>query len=130
EYIGSRLSGLAATDESDDHNLSSLVVLQGLELASLSFRESAGLGVGLGNFGTAPSIIDQSAFRSIINTVTPSESDLNLRDGGLLASKLLGELGMLAIGIVLLIVRHTGRLRGIESQTLYHYHMAWATVLV
>lgn len=129
DYVGSRLYTLIRPDDDDAFNLSSLVLLQGIELAKLSFSHSLGMGVGLGNFGTSTLVLDQSAYRSLINTIM-NGSDLSLRDGGLLASKLVGELGVFALPIALLLVRHFRRLNATLDAKLLGYHGAFSVALL
>ena len=130
EYLGSRLGGLFLTDETDMYNLSSLVVLQGLELARLSFNDSYGLGVGLGNMGTSLSVLEQSAYRALINNLTTGNIDLNLRDGGLLVSKIVGELGVLSLGVALLFWTHLRRLGQLRDDLSRNYHLSFAALLL
>ncbi|MGV8933473.1 MAG: hypothetical protein ACOH1I_02570 [Gallionellaceae bacterium] len=128
-YVGSRLNGLVNLDDAAFYNVSSLVVLQGIELAQLSFSQSLGFGVGLGNFGTSPHILNLSAYRDLVNSIIMG-SDLSLRDGGLLASKLVGELGILALAIPLLLAHYFRRLKAQTSSQLLYYHGAFAVALV
>lgn len=129
DYVGTRLYGLMNPNETGTYNLTSLVVLQGLELAQLSFSESFGMGVGLGNFGISDQIVDQSGFRTLINSVMDG-GDLNLRDGGILANKLVGELGILALAIPLILVLYIRRLKAILDGHTLGYHAALAVTLV
>jgi hypothetical protein len=128
-YLGSRLYGLVNSDDADAYNLSSLVVLQGIELAHLSVSQSFGMGVGLGNFGTSDQIVDQSVYRTLINTIL-NGADLNLRDGGLLANKLMGELGVLALAIPLMLVFYFRRLKAKIDIRQQNYHGALAATLI
>lgn len=129
-YVVSRLYSLMNPNDVEAYNLSSLVVLQGIELAQLSFLNSFGMGVGLGNFGTNSHIVDQSIFRPIISTITSTGTDLSLRDGGLLASKLVGELGILALAILLLLARYLRRIKAGLDGRLLSYHSAFAVALI
>lgn len=73
-------------------NLSSLVYLSGWERAYQNLKETSGLGVGFQQFGivgSRGSVMEQLA---LLNA-----EDLNLLDGGSVASKLIGELGMLGV---------------------------------
>jgi hypothetical protein len=129
DYLGSRLYGLVNSGEVEAQNLSSLVVLQGIELAQLSFSQSFGFGVGLGNFGANDQIVDQSVYRTLINTILDG-GDLSLRDGGLLANKLVGELGVLALAIPLMLVFYFRRLKATLDGRQLIYHGAWAVTLI
>jgi hypothetical protein len=128
-YVGSRLYGLVNSEDAVAHNLSSLVVLQGIELAKLSFLESFGMGVGLGNFGTSDQIVDQSVYRTLINTILDGR-DLSLRDGGLLANKLVGELGVLALVIAPILLFYFRRLKSTLDGCQLIYHGALAVTLI
>lgn len=128
-YVISRLNGLFNPQDAQAYNLSSLVVLQGIELAQSSFVQSLGLGVGLGNFGTSELIIDQSTYRLLIHSIT-SGVDLNLRDGALLANKLVGELGILAILLPLLLLRYIRCLKSQLNSAQLNYHISFAVVLI
>ena len=128
-YVGSRLYSLVNPDDAEAYNLSSLVALQGIELAKISITHSLGLGVGLGNFGTSEQIVNQSDYRTVIQTITDGE-DLNLRDGASLASKLVGELGILSLAVTLLLVRCFRNLKNVRNSRIMGYHGAIAVVLV
>lgn len=78
-------------------NLSSLVYMSGLERAYLNLVETSGLGVGFQQFGIVGSIGDA---QESITMLTGDE--LNLRDGGWVASKFIGEFGILGVLCVLL----------------------------
>lgn len=128
-YVESRVNGIFSPEGDDTNNLSSLVVLQGFELAQLSFMESMGLGVGLGNFGLSARVVDNSAYRTKVNNITIGV-DQNLREGGLLANKLVGELGILALGIPLLLVRYFRNLKSGYDASYLTYHCAFAVALI
>ena len=128
DYVQSRVVGLLNPGDADNYNLSSLVVVQGIELAGQSFAHSFGLGVGLGNFGTSERIVDSNAFRLIINTVTDG-ADISLRDGGLLVSKLFGELGLLSLAFVWLLVSHFRTLKREPRSRFLAYHDTFAVAL-
>ena len=127
EYIGSRLSGLL--NPAETNNLSSLVVLQGLEMARISFVESFGLGVGLGNLGISPQIIDQSEYRRIINILISGE-DLNLRDGGILINKLIGELGVFSLLVPIMLIQYLRKITTLHEDGMIKYHSAFASLLI
>jgi hypothetical protein len=130
DYVKSRFIGLLDASDEENYNISSLVVLQGLELASLSFTNSFGFGVGLGNFGTSERVLNQSSVRAVITSITTDNIDLSLRDGGLLASKLFGELGLLSLPLVALMVRYFRRLRLAGRGASTAYHSAFAAVML
>lgn len=130
DYIGDRLRGLLVSDTTEAYNLSSLVVLQGFELAYLSLTSSFGLGVGVGNLGLSAQVIDQSAYRGLINALTDDGLDLNLRDGGMLASKIVGETGVLALGFFWLLKRHVEGVSKLRWSPLRDYHLAITATLV
>jgi hypothetical protein len=129
EYVGSRLYSLVNPDDAEAYNLSSLVALQGVELARLSLMQSWGLGVGLGNFGTSEQILSQSDYRNLVHTFTDGE-DLNLRDGVLLANKLVGELGVLVLSMPLILVRYFRRLKCESDPDLLTYYGALAALVL
>ncbi|MGZ5029195.1 MAG: hypothetical protein ACXV8I_01175 [Methylobacter sp.] len=128
-YVGSRLYVFIDPDDAAAHNLSSDVILQGIELAQLSFFQSFGFGVGLGNFGASEQVVDLSVYRSLINA-TLNGYDLNLRDGGVLASKVLGELGVFALMIPLALSRYFRRLKATVDSSQLNYHRAFAVALI
>jgi hypothetical protein len=129
-YIQNRINGVFNGGDADAPNLSSLVVLQGVELAQLSVVESSGLGVGLGNFGLSEQIASQSDFKSLINAVTIDARDLNLRDGALLANKLVGELGVFSLLIPVGLVVYLRRIRNLPDPRSRRYHGAFAAALL
>lgn len=129
-YLGERFTGLLATGEEDYVSLSSLAVLQGIEIASESVVASRGFGVGLGNLGVNDAINDASIYRRVINRLTGDDLDLNLRDGGLLLNKLTGELGIFALGVAALLVLQFRRLRALPRGVMRHYHYAMFAFIV
>lgn len=125
QYVAQRFVGLLASDDVEAQNLSSLVVLQGVEVAALSLEASRGLGVGAGNMALGSAIIDQSGYRAIINAITRDSLDLNLRDGGILFNKVVAEFGVLSLGFLWLLIRYFLRVRACsESNAKYHAVMA------
>jgi hypothetical protein len=81
---------------SDNQNLSALVYLSGWESAYLNLQDTFGLGVGFQQFGVVGShgdVRDSLGERGFYN--------LNLMDGGTVASKLIGEFGIFGITLIL-----------------------------
>jgi hypothetical protein len=79
----------------DSQNLSTLVYLQGWELIDEALRDTQGWGQGfqqLGLLGT------ESPISTVIYALIGNDS--NLRDGGFLTAKIVGELGMLGIALI------------------------------
>jgi len=91
DYYSSRL---ALSIDSD--NLSTLVFLSGLERAYLNFNDTLGLGVGFQQFG-----IIGSRGEAIEIVAKLAGTDSNLLDGGMVASKFIGELGFLGVTMLL-----------------------------
>lgn len=88
-YYTSRIMG------SDNDNLSRLVYLQGWESAYSALASTKGLGVGFQNLGVEP--VGQS---TILIRAIFEGNDLNRTDGGFLAAKIIGEFGVVGMGIV------------------------------
>jgi hypothetical protein len=129
-YIGERLRGLMVGDDTEVYNVSSLVVLQGIELAYLSFVSSLGLGVGAGNLGLSQRVLDESVYKALIDSVTASGLTLNTRDGGILVNKIIGEMGLLALAFLWVGVSYLRRLTTVEANAARDYHLAFAATLV
>lgn len=91
EYFSSRLNF------QDTNNLTTLVFLQGWDMAYLNLVETHGLGLGFQMLGS--STIYLSPFTDEIINITGKE--FNLSDGGLLAAKVIAEFGV--IGIILIV---------------------------
>lgn len=81
----------------ESQNLSSLVYMQGWERAYLNLKDSMGVGVGFQQFGI---IGRRGEIQENLSEL--AGGDLNLLDGGSVASKFIGEFGVL--GIVTLLV--------------------------
>jgi hypothetical protein len=124
EYYLSRL-----TFSQQGGNLSVMSYLQGWERAIANTMETNGFGVGFQQFGIVGGRGEiQEEF------VRLGVEGLNLFDGGTVASKLIGEFGVLGLGIVVVFValwwRVGKRMRleegrvGIESQRV----LAWSVV--
>lgn len=129
-YVADRLIGLVVTGSTESYNLSSLVVLQGVELAYHSFIASFGLGVGLGNLGLSQQVLDRSTYLSIIKTVLGGDLSQNVRDGGILVNKLVGELGACSLLVAVVLKKSAHRLRLMPCAPEQSYHQAMAGLLV
>lgn len=92
EYFSSRLSF------QDSENLTTLVWLQGIDLAWLNLINTSGTGLGFQMLGSTQTIL--SDYSHLIYKM--SGVDKNLTDGGFLAAKLISELGILGIAITFL----------------------------
>ncbi|MBT8568914.1 hypothetical protein G6705_03000 [Polynucleobacter paneuropaeus] len=127
DYISSRLNGLM--NPASERNLSSLVILQGLEISKLSFQDSMGLGVGMGNFGTSEKILSQSAYRDEIMNMRDG-LDLSIRDGAILINKWLGELGVLGLILLVILVLNFRTMKSnfLSDRRYYHFSL-FATIL-
>ena len=85
-------------DLSDNtRNLSSLVYSQGWEIARESLQRSWGWGIGFMQQGYIPTNVSTA---NLINLLVGS--DINLKDGGFTAAKLISEFG--ALGVMMVIV--------------------------
>lgn len=99
---------------SDDvRNLSNLVLLQGWERAWLTLVETHGLGVGFQQFGVWGPI---GEIQELIAAITGDY--LNLNDGGTTASKLVGEFGVVGVGVVAAFLAWWWRLSASMRQAL------------
>lgn len=98
-YVDSRVSSILAPDQSGAPNLSSVVMLRGIDLTRASLLHSSGLGLGLGNMGCSDAVNASSEWNAVLAAY--GLPDLNLRDGSILAAKLVAELGL--IGAVLMV---------------------------
>lgn len=94
EYFSSRLT------LKDTENLTSLVFLQGYELAYLNFVKTYGLGLGFQMLGSASTY--QGYFSELLSKL--GSKGLNLSDGGLLMSKLIAEFGLIGFLITLFFI--------------------------
>ncbi len=129
DYITHRVIGLFDVQGDGIVKLSPLVILQGFEIAGESFVASLGLGVGLGNLGVNEAINATSGARELINRVTTGFIDLNLRDGAILANKLVGELGVLALAVPWMIWRAALRVRAMPPGGNRHFHTVMLSTL-
>lgn len=128
-YLEERITGLFASADEAYVSLSSLAVLQGVEIASASLTASRGMGVGLGNLGINEGINNTSLYRELINRLTGDDTDLNLRDGGLLINKLTGEIGVWVLLLLPLLARHFTQLRQLGPGSVRGYHAALLAIV-
>jgi hypothetical protein len=86
-------------------NLSQLVYLQGWERAWLNSTETWGVGLGFQQFGLSGSkgLIQEQLAKL-------NSPDLNLLDGGSVGSKLIGEFGVLGLGLLVLFLSKAAEL--------------------
>ncbi|WP_375288083.1 hypothetical protein [Sphingomonas sp.] len=100
-----------------NQNLSMLVYRQGLELIQTSLEETGGWGIGFQRLGFTNLFTPSS---NIIYALTGA--DLNLRDGGFNAAKLITELGVagiiLSLWYLVTLTRMVIRLRGVATGRL------------
>lgn len=125
EYVSARLDSLSAGDDTENHNASGLVVLQGVQLATDSFNASRSLGVGAGNFGTSATVLEGNVYRDLINAITAGNGDLNLRDGAILINKVVGEFGIFAVLILWGLLTALRRVKQIQRPSINLYHLAF-----
>lgn len=98
-YVDSRVSSILAPDQSGAPNLSSVVMLRGIDLTRASLLHSSGVGLGFGNMGCSDTVNASSKWNAVLAAY--GLPDLNLRDGSILTAKLVSELGL--IGAVLIV---------------------------
>lgn len=91
EYFSSRLTF------EDTKNLTTLVYLQGWDMAYLNLVSTNGLGIGFQMLGMSDIIL--SDFTETISTIT--DKPHNLEDGGFLASKIISEFGIIGVLIII-----------------------------
>ncbi len=91
EYFSSRLTF------DNTKNLTTLVFLQGWDMAYLNLITTKGLGIGFQMLGMSDGIL--SNFTEIISTIT--DKPHNLTDGGFLASKIISEFGIIGVFIII-----------------------------
>ncbi len=99
EYFSSRLTF------NDSTNLTTLVYLQGWDIAYLNLLTTKGLGVGFQMLGMADTI--SSHFTEMISTIGAEPH--NLTDGGFLASKIISEFGIIGIFIIIFYIYYLVR---------------------
>lgn len=86
---------------SDGPNLSALVYMQGVSDALKSLQLTNSLGLGFQMLGTQP----PSSVAELISTALgDNNGELNRKDGGFLAAKIIAELGVLGICIVIICI--------------------------
>ncbi len=127
DYVSDRVIGLIQPSLSSSTNLSSLVFLQGIELAFNSLIESYGLGVGLGNMGFSEEIIRGSLYHDIILSYG---IELNLRDGSFLFSKLVAEIGLLSLIFILALIRAIKQVVQLPGGDIKSYYMSFLALAV
>ena len=93
EYFSSRLSF------EDSKNLTTLVWLQGWQLAYLNFIDTNGIGLGFQMLGK--SITVYGNITHIMSSLLGGGGALNTEDGGFLAAKIIAEFGFIGVLIVL-----------------------------
>lgn len=93
DYFETRLDFDAA------NNLTTMVFLQGWQLAYLNFFETYGIGLGFQGLGSGPTVIGDLTQR--ITSLTYGGESINLSDGGFLAAKIIAEFG--TVGVIGLI---------------------------
>jgi hypothetical protein len=86
---------------SDKPNLTSLVYFSGWERAYLNVKETFGLGVGFQQFGVVGSTGESQDILAALGL-----PDLNLMDGGFVATKLIGESGFIGIALLLIYIAY------------------------
>ena len=91
DYFSSRLNF------EDTRNVTTLVFLQSWDMAYLNLMETDGLGLGFQMLG----MIETSLSEYTTRIMVIAEKNLNLLDGGLLASKIISEFGI--IGCMLIV---------------------------
>ena len=89
DYFSDRL------DFSDINNLTTLVWIQGWELAYLNFMNTHGLGLGFQALGMSTTVLPHTS--DIIYGISGKYN--NLYDGGFLASKVISEFGLIGLFI-------------------------------
>ncbi|MGS0755708.1 hypothetical protein ACVBEH_14135 [Roseateles sp. GG27B] len=130
DYVTNRLGGIATATDDDNSNISSLVVLQGFDLAKESIIASYGLGVGAGNMGTSPELFKDNFYRNILNTILTGVEDINLREGSLLLSKTVSELGIFSLVIFWTIISNLRYLHNQHDSNTKKYHSAFLAISI
>lgn len=130
DFVTERVAGFFSDEVDETIGISPLVVLQGFEIAGRSFSASLGLGVGLGNLGVNEGINSTVPTRELVNRITAGNVDLNLRDGAILANKVVGELGILALAIPWLAVVAGQRIRAMGAGPARAYLTVMLTVVL
>lgn len=93
EYFSSRLT----FSESD--NLTTLVFLQGWELAYLNFMQNYGFGLGFQMLGSPETAT--GVYTDLIDKFVAGGGQLNIEDGGFFMAKIIAEFGIVGVIIVI-----------------------------
>lgn len=94
EYFSSRLSF------EDSKNLTTLVWLQGWQLAYLNFMNTNGIGLGFQMLGKSTTVYGNITY--IMSSLLGGGGSLNTEDGGFLAAKIIAEFGFVGVLLVFL----------------------------
>lgn len=86
---------------SQSKNISTLVYMEGTELASDALRRTGGWGLGFQQLGQGPFV---SPSADVIFKLTNGR-DLNVEDGGFVAAKIVAEFGIFGIAVLALMLR-------------------------
>lgn len=76
-------------------NLTTIVFLQGWQLAYLNFFETYGIGLGFQGLGSEPTVVGDLTQR--VASFSYEGTFINLSDGGFLAAKIIAEFGVIGI---------------------------------
>lgn len=97
-------------------NLSSLVFLQGVNAAVETFEATNGIGVGLHQLGNEPPNEVAQIIADIGRASGYTDLELNRKDGGFVAAKIISELGIFGLCILLLLTLRSWRMcRGLSN---------------
>lgn len=99
--VGSSYYTERLTFSSENTNLSTLVFIQGWQLAYESLKQTYGMGIGFQQLGYFPLDVEAGY---IIKLIIGKE--VNVSDAGLTAPKIISELGILGILIVILYLKY------------------------
>ncbi|MGD9570176.1 MAG: hypothetical protein AB7V48_18010 [Sedimentibacter sp.] len=86
----------------DTNNLTTLVFLQGWELAYLNLIATNGIGLGFQSLGGSQTIYGY--FSDLISKITENNIIFNASDGGFLVAKIIAEFGFVGIIIILIFI--------------------------
>lgn len=118
------------TPENSD-NFTSLVFWQGLEAARLSLIETNFIGIGLHQLGNEPPNEISRIISQLGGGGTSMLYELNRKDGGFVAAKLIAELGVFGILLVILLallIVKSFKIIGVKN-VIIHYRLAAAVVI-